>query len=92
MLTPHVIAVPIAANLHRTVFYVSVYFCAGRGRARSRLGLWMGWICSLISALPHFHHHFNQQGIHIHSREICSCIEENHDECTYTFQNIFLLT
>jgi hypothetical protein len=91
MLTPEVVAVPIASNWHRTVFCISVNFCAGRGRARSRLGLWMGWICTPVSTPPHFHHHFNQQSIQNHSREICTCVEQDHDERTYILQNNFLL-
>jgi hypothetical protein len=91
MIRPAVVAVPISSNLHRTVFYVSVNFCAGRGSARSRLGLWMGWIGTPISALPHFRPHFNQQRIPNDSREICACGEQDHDERRHILQNIFLL-
>lgn len=72
--------------------HVSVHLGAGRERARSSLGMWMDWICTLVSALPHFRHRFNQQGIQTYGREIRPGGEQDHVEGTYVPQNVFLYT
>jgi hypothetical protein len=51
---------------------------------RRSLGVRLGRSSCPISALPGLHHRYSHQGVHTHSREICSGVQLDHDECKNT--------
>jgi len=60
-----------------------VYFSVilGRGCERCSMGLWLGRNSCLISALSYLYHGLSKEWVQTDSWEICSGVEQDHDEC-----------
>ena len=63
---------------------------SGRKCERRSLGVWLGRISCLFSALSGLHHYQSQQGVHTDSWEICSGVQQDHDECKKLSANYIL--
>jgi hypothetical protein len=69
-----------------TLIWARVRFVLGSKRQGCGVELRLGGDTCLCPALPRFDHRHGQQGVHTHSREIRSSVQDHYDECTFVYK------